>query len=824
MIKNYFKIAWRNAVRNRFQALINLFGLTLGMVCVMLIALFINNEYQYDRHFEDADRIFRVNINGKMGEDEFLAGYTPPPAGKTLLENFPEIESYTRLYRPGQKIIQTGDNQQARFNEQKILGVDSNFLQVLAYPLRFGERNTCLSDPHSIVLTETTAGKYFGDANPIGQALFIEGDEQPYTVTGVVANSAYPSSLTFDFLIPIANAEDVRYFDWSWVWLNVATYVKFKDHVPTDAAAIRRLEAKFPAMMLQHATSAFKRIGQPYDEFLKKGGKWDLSLQPLLAIHLHSANIISTVTDQGNIKTVYFFAIIALFILLLACVNFMNLSIAGASKRAKEIGVRKVVGSTRQEVARQFFIEALALSVLACLVALVLVYLAIPYFNQLAGKTIAFDSLWAGSGWVYMLLLVLTCALLAGSYPAVYLSAFKPIAVLKGQRSPIGSAGNRGIRSGLIVFQFTISIALVICTLVVYQQLKYTQIHDLGLDKENVVVISNSERLGNQQSSFKEELKLLTVVKNASITTSLPGRGAFGDFYVPLPSAGDEPSAKDIMLNSYLTDVDFAQTMGITLVAGRNFSDGYDDTRTVLINETAANRMGYKSPVGKFINYPGGNAAESYEIIGVLKDFHTESLHNPIQPFALFHESSHAYDTPASNIAVRITPGNLSQVLQQINQLWQSFSPDTPLEYSFLREELAMQYESDQRTAEIIGIFSILSIVIACIGLLGLVIFAAQLRTKEIGIRKVLGASVSGIVALLSKDFVKLVLIAILIASPIAWWVMNNWLEDFAYRIDIEWWMFGVAGLVAAVIAIATVSWQAIRAAVANPVDSLRDE
>ncbi|WP_090606725.1 ABC transporter permease [Parapedobacter koreensis] len=826
MIRNYLKTAWRNAARNRAQAFINLFGLTLGMACVMLIALFIKHEYQYDRHFADADRIFRVNINGKMGEEEFYAGYTPPPAGRTLVETFPEIESYTRLYRPGQQIVHAGEdtNQEARFNEQGILGVDSNFLQVLTYPLRVGDRSTCLSDPHSIVLTEAMAKKYFGDTAPVGQSLFIEGDEQPYTVTGVVAYTPFPSSLTFDFLIPITNAENVRYFDWSWVWLNVATYVKSKDQVPTDAAAIKRLEAKFPAMMRQHAVSAFKRIGQPYDEFLKKGGKWDLSLQPLLDVHLYSADITSAVTDQGSIKTVYFFAIIALFILLLACVNFMNLSTAGASKRAKEIGVRKVIGSTRQQVARQFFAEALILSLLACMMALALVYWTLPYFNQIADKSIAFEMLWSAGGWVYVALLALVCTLLAGSYPAFYLSAFKPVAVLKGQKTSASSAGNKGIRSGLIVFQFTISIALVICTLVVYQQLKYTQIHDLGLDKENVLVISNSERLGSQQGSFKEELKGLSMVKNASITTSLPGRGAFGDFYVPLPSAGDEPVAKDITLNSYLTDADFIETMGISLVVGRNFTDGYDDTRTVLINETAAKRMGYKNPIGKFIKYPGGNAAESYQIIGVMKDFHTESLHNPIQPFALFHESSHTYEEPFSNIAIRIMPGELSSTIQQISGLWQSFSPDAPLEYAFLREELAMQYASDQRTAEIIGIFSMLSIVIACIGLLGLVIFATQLRTKEIGIRKVLGATEGSIVRLLSKDFMKLIGLAILIASPIAWWAMNNWLEDFAYRITMEWWMFAAAGFTALAIAMATVGFQAVKAAMANPVESLRDE
>ncbi len=826
MVSSYIKGTWRNASRNRTQTLINLLGLTLAMASTILISLFIKHEYQYDRHFAAGDRIFRVNMNGKMGEESFYAGYTPPPAGKTLAAEFPEIESYTRIFNPGQKIIRRarGTDQDVQFNEQGILAVDSNFLQVLTYPLLSGLRNTCLENRNSMVLSEKMAKKYFNKENPIGQSLFIEGDDQPYTVTAVVRFPATPSSLTFDFLIPIAQAEDVQYFDWSWVWLNVATYVKFKENVPTDAAALARLEAKFPAMMQQHAVGAFKRIGQPYDEFLKKGGRWDLSLQPLLDIHLYSSEITSVVTDQGNIKTVYFFALIAFFILLLACVNFMNLSTAGASRRLKEIGVRKVIGSTSNAIAQQFLVEALVLTVLSCLIALLVVSLSIPYFNQIAGKTIAFESLWTNGSWVYLSGLVMGCTILAGCYPAFYLSNFKPVQVLKGQKVSASASANQNIRSSLIVFQFTISIALIICTMVVYQQLTYTQTRDLGLDKEHVLVISNSKRLGTQENSFKDELKQLALVKDVSITTNLPGRGAFGDFYIPLSSGGDQARVKDITLNSYLTDKDFVPTMGISMLAGTNFEEGHDNTRTVLINETAAKQMGYTQPIGKYIKYPGGNAAESYQIIGVMKDFHTESLHSPVRPFALFHESSHTYEQSFSNIVVRIEPGNWKTTVNQIEERWRSFLPNTLLECNFLREELAMQYDSDQRTARIIGVFSLLSIIIACIGLLGLVIFGTQQRMKEIGIRKVLGASAASIIRMLSLDYVRLVFFAIILASPIAWWAMNKWLDDFAYRVSIHWWLFAAAGLMAISIALLTVGWQAIRAAITNPVETLRDE
>lgn len=826
MFKSYLKIAWRNGLRNKTQSLINIIGLSIGLACVCLIAVYIKTELQYDQQFSDAERIFRVNLNGKMGEEEFYAGYTPPPAGKALMANFPEIERYTRIHQPGEKMLKRADIDQANtaYNENGILSVDSNFLQLLNYPMSKGSPEHCLLHPKSIVLKQAMVRKYFGNEDPMGKTIQIEGDDQPYTVTGIVEESKTPHSLSFDFLIPIANQQDVQYFDWSWVWLNVATYVKFKEHVPTDPAAIKKLESKFPEMMKQQAAGAFDRIGQPYDEFLEKGGKWDLSLQPLTAIHLYSSNIISTVTDQGNIQTVYFFAVIALLILVLACVNFMNLTTAGAVRRAKEIGVRKVVGSTKGSIAKQFYMEALLLSLLSGLIALLLVYLALPYFNELIGKSIALDTLWRGGGWILFLLLICCCALFSGSYPALYISRFKPIIVLKGQGTNKIDSGNKTIRGSLIVFQFAISIILIIASITVYQQLKFTQIHDLGLDKENVIIIPNANRLGSSQVSFREEVKKTPNVVNASISTGVPGKGAFGDFYIPLPNDGDEPAVKDITLNSYLTDDDLIKSLGISMASGDAFEKGFDNSRTVLINETAAKRMGYKNPIGKFIKYPGGNAAESYQIIGVMKDFNTASLHSPIIPFALFHETSKSYDLPSSFLVIRVKPGDLSPTLKTLGELWKTFSPSAPFEFKFLRDDLAMQYDADQRTAKVIGIFTALSVVIACIGLLGMIMFAAQQRTKEIGIRKVLGATVSGIVTLLSKDFIKLVLIALLIASPIAWWAMNKWLEDFAYRITIQWWMFALAGFTALAIALLTVSFQAIKAALTNPVDSLRDE
>jgi putative ABC transport system permease protein len=824
MFKNNFKIAFRNSLRYKSNSIINIVGLAIGLTCVILIALFVTDELRYDRFFENADQIYRVNINGKMGDGEFYAGYTPPPAGATLTDNFPEIESYTRIYRPGVDVLEfEGINEKKTFNEKYIYAVDSNFLDVFSYPLLKGNPKSCLEETNSVVLTSSIAKKYFGDVDPMGKILFYGKQKKPLKVTGVLKDMTnLPVSVKFDFLVPVKNVESVTRFNWSWVWLQMATYVKLTDKAAENPNILNHLEAQFPAMVQVHAANAFDRIGQPFDEFLENGNKWDLHLQALTDIHLYSGEIESSITEQNNIQNLYIFGIIAFFIIVLACVNFVNLSTAQASKRGKEIGIRKVLGSFRGQLIKQFLTEAIFYTIISTVLALFLVWVLLPFFNQLSGKTLPFQAIFKDGIWLFILCLSILTALLAGIYPAFYLTSFKPVNVLKGVT---GFSNKKGgfIRNGLVVFQFTIAIIMVIATSIVYLQLNYTQNRDLGYDKENLVVLQNTEKLEGSEETFRQELEALTEVKSATISSGILTRGNFGDFYVPETANTKDNIAKDISLQSYLVDEHFISTLNLKLKEGRGFNNKFNDSLSVVINEATAKQIGWENPIGNIIRYPGGRM-ESYKVVGVLKDFNLESLHSHIEPFALFSNKSESYDTGVSYITLKIKSDNTGKILETIENKWNGYQSDIPFEYSFLDEDLNTAYIADQRQANLFGVFSFLTIFIACMGLLGLISFIAQQKTKEIGIRKVLGASIVEIVQLLAIDFVKLIFIALLIATPFAWFYMNKWLQDFAYRIEIPWWVFIFSGVMALTIAMITMGFQAIKAAIANPVKCLRTE
>ncbi len=834
---NYFKIALRNISRNKVNSLINIAGLSIGIACVIFIVFYVQDELSYDKFLKNANRIYEVNIDGNMGGQAFLSGTTPPPAGAALMNEFPEIETYTRIFDPGNTVVRYEGNKEVEsyFSETGIRAVDSNFLQVFSYKLKEGNAATCLQKLNSVVITEKTAKKYFpqdvhrtlgaahGNSAAIGKTLLFGDDKTPFTVTGILDDLPSQSSVQFDMLAPMASYPLVKRFSWSWVWLQVITYVKLRDNFANDEAAIQKLEAKFPDMVKVQAASAFKRIDQPYEEFLKKGGKYDLHLQPLTKIHLYSANIGSRLTTLSDIKYVYIFSIIALFIIILACVNFMNLSTAQSAKRAKEVGIRKVLGSVKQQLIKQFLTEAMLYSFISAIIALIFVALLLQPFNQLTGKTLSFNSLFTNYIWLFILLLPVITGLLAGSYPAFYLTSFKPSSVLKGTGTVKTGLGNLFIRNGLVIFQFTVSTILIICTIIVFKQLQYTQNKDLGLNKENVLVIANTNRLLTSEKTFKDELLKMPEISAASISSSIPTGYNFTDSYVPEPSGTKEQLAKDISLTSFIVDDDFVPTLQIKILKGRNFSKEFSDSASVILNEETVKQIGWKDPIGQYIQYPGGNNVR-FKVIGVVKDFNIQSLRNTVVPFALFHLSSKTYDIGTSYISARIKPGGISTAINKLQTKWKNFAPDTPFEYSFLDEEFGALYSSEQRMSVVFTLFTVLSIFVACLGLFGLAAYTAERRTKEIGIRKVLGASVQGIVTLLSKEFVKMVFIASVIAFPIAWWAMNKWLADFVYRIHIEWWVFIAAAVLALVIALITVSFQAIKAAIANPVKSLRME
>jgi putative ABC transport system permease protein len=825
MIKNYFKTAWRNMMRNKTSSFINISGLSIGIACVLMIVIYIQNELSYDKFHKDADRIFQVTLKGNMGGQEFWAGNTPPPVGKALVSNFPEIESYTRFYKARDIVARYGSNNSTEkfFTEKNIIAVDSNFLEFFGFKMLEGDPATVLLKPGSVVITADIAKKYFGNENAIGKTIVMKENKKPFTVTGVLENIPSQSSLQFDFLMPVADFPAVKQFSWSWVWQQMISYVKLRSNVKTDVASIQELESKFPAMVRVQAASAFNRIGKPFDEFIKNGGRWDLHLLPLTDVHLRSANIgIPWLSHLSNIKYIYIFGSIALFIIILACVNFMNLSTARSAKRAKEVGIRKVTGSTRGQLVRQFLAEAFLYSFISSIMAVILVAVLLKPFSDLTGESIKLDIAFTASLWFVLIGLAILIGLLAGSYPAFYLTSFNPVAVLTGKTFSRSGKGALFIRNGLVIFQFTISTILIIGTLVVFKQLNFFRNTNMGLDKENVLVIANSNRLGTSEESFRQTISQLPGVSNASIANSIPTGNLFGDSYIP-DQNGEEQVAKDINLTSFIIDYDFIPTLKIQVLKGRNFSRDFSDSLSVILNEEAAKQIGWKDAIGQRIQYPGGNN-EWYTVIGIAKDFNVQSLQTAMSPIALFHTSSKSYDIGTSFMMVRMKPGDISNTLSKIESKWKTFVSGEPFDYNFLDASFDALYRSEQRMGSIFSIFTGLSLFIACLGLFGLSAYIAERRIKEIGVRKVLGASVSGVVTLLSKDFLKLTLVATIIAFPIAWWWMNKWLEDFAYRININWTVFLIAGLCTLFVALLTVCFQAIKAAIANPVKSLRTE
>jgi len=824
MLKNYFRLAWRNIQRNKTNSFIHITGLSIGIACVILIVMYVQDELSYDRFFTGADHIYQVNMTTMdNGVEVTTGGNTAPAVGPALLAEYPEVESYARIYRPGDVMVRHKEEgkEESFFTERQVMAVDSNFLQVFNYTFLQGDATTCLQKPDAVVITEQTAKKYFGTGNAVGKVLLFNVERTPFVVTGVLKDIPQQSSFKFDILVPITAYGQVKKRSWNWYWLQVNTYIKLKPNTAIDKASIARLQAKFPAMVKKYA---FDKTGNSYDEFIKSGGKMQYSLMPFISVHLYAngATTPARLTTLGDIKHIYIFSAIAFFIIILACVNFINLSTAQASKRCKEVGIRKVLGSLRVQLVKQFLVEAVLYSIIACVVALALVLLLLPPFNGIAGKQLTFMSIFTGNIWLYIAGLCVLTGLLAGIYPAFYLTSFNPVAVLKGLKIFNNSIGSIFLRNGLVVFQFTISIALIICTSIVFKQLKYAQQTDLGLDKENVIVIANTHRLGGGEEAFRAKLATQPGVIAASISSSIPTIVNFADGYVPEQMGADKPLVTGVGLSSFMVDEHFIPTYKIRLLKGRNFSKEYNDSASVILNETAAKLIGWKNAVGKYLQYPGNS--QRFKVIAVVKNFNVASLHEVIEPFALFSTASNTYNLGKSYIAVRVQAGNTAGYLKMLEANWRAVAPATPFDYNFLDSDFDALYRNEQRMAAVLAVFTALSIFVACLGLFGLSVYTAQRRTKEIGVRKVLGASVQNVVMLLSKNFLQLVVLSAIIAFPAAWFAMNLWLKDFAYRTTIGWQVFAAAALAAMVIALATISFQAVKAALMNPVKSLRSE
>ena len=805
MIKNYFKVAFRYLLRNKGYAFINILGLAIGITCCLLIMLFVRSEWSYDHFHSKSNRIYRAWLQEKYEGQTFTNTVTPIPLAPTLAANIPEVESVCRVFASNTLVQYDGK----RFNEAFSM-VDSNFFQVFDFDLAQGSAQTALATSTAVVISEDLARKYFGKQDAIGKHLELQlGTEKIlFTVTAIAGNTPQESSIQFDMLIPHANdrylfSERARTSGWTNVFEE--TYV-----VTKPGFSGSDLEKKMPAL-------AKKIAGDTYKE-----GVYNVHFQPITDIHLNkdlpAGN--SPVSDPAYS---YILGTIGILILLIACINFVTISLGRSTTRALEVGVRKVLGAERPQLIRQFWGEALLMVLIALVAAIALAFLFLEPFNTIASKElkIALD----GSLVLFIIAIIVIVALIAGIYPAIVLSSYVPVKVLKGR---LESAARIGLfRRSLIAGQFVASIVMIIDTIVIGKQLDFFRSKNLGYDKESTIIVATNK--GRKEGIplakfFKEELAQNPAVKSASIglySLAEPG-------WINLGYEDDKTVYRNFRMNAI--DQDFVTTTGLQIVAGRNFDAGNsaDMNKAMLVNETLVKEYGWKDPIGRKL--PG-----SYEqqVVGVVRDFHFESLHNPIQPLALvlqadsmFRHSNDVGFTIAAQprITIRMRPGNIQQQLAGLKQTWKKVAADQEFEYRFLDETLNNMYRAEQRLGTIVHLASVLSIFIACMGLFGLATLIVARRTKEIGIRKVLGADVKGLVGLISKDFVVLVIVASLIAFPVAWWALNKWLEDFAYRIELDWWVFLLASLLSLAIALVTVSFQAIKAAIANPVKSLKVE
>lgn len=824
MLQNHLLIALRNLRRRAFFSSINIAGLAVGLAACWLIGVFVAHEQRFDQFLPHADRICAVALDLKMGDEEGHTTNTPPPLGPRLLSDFPEIElaartfnlqeSNVRLEKPGQAPLS--------FSETGAFAADTSFLELFDFPMAEGNAATALDHPRNLVLSERAAEKYFGQTAAVGQSLLI--NDRPFTVSGVAKNLPSTSTVQFDFLVPMADFKVVDRFSWSWVWLQVDTWVRLREH-PT-AAGLAALEAKFPDMVRRHAPVAFERIGQNFEENMKRGDRWNVQLLPLPSLHLGHADMASRLKTLGDGGQVRMFGIVGALILLLACMNFMNLSTARSSTRAREVGVRKALGSQRSALVGQFLTEAMLFSGIGMLLAAGLAGAGLPLFNQLTGLELGVSDLFSAQNLALAAGLTVLTGLLGGLYPAFFLSKFNPGQVFK-TASSTSKGGHAGIRNGLVVFQFAVSIALMLGSWVVLRQLDFARKNSPGLQRENVLVLPVLRNMEDptKLESFRQQIEQLPEVTSVSRTAFLPSMGSFGDFYEPEQGDQSRSVVQNLMLSSFLSDSRFVPTLGLDLIAGRNFQDdtGLGDSCSVILNEAAVRAIGWENPVGKWMRYPG-NRNQRFQVVGVMRDFHLGSVRGAIEPAAIFHQSSNSYRFYASYVAARLHPGTEKAVLEKTAKLWAAAMPNAPFEYDFLDESFARMYRSEAKMGSVLSVFTGLALFIGCLGLFALAAFTAERRTKEIGVRKVLGASVASITSLLASDFLKLVVIAIVIASPVAYFFMNKWLADFAYRIDIQWWMFALAGSAAVGIAFLTVGFQSIKAALANPVKSLRSE
>ena len=803
MFKNYLTVGIRNLLRHKGYSSINVLGLAIGIACCILILLYVQDELSYDRYHEKHDRIYRLAESATIAGRPIEAAVTPPPWAPVLAEEYPEIEQITRLKPPGSRwLIRYKEN---RFYERYFVFADSSVFDIFTIPLVQGNAKTVLAEPHAVVLSESMADKYFGSENPIGKV--ITGDDlYEFTVTGIMEDMPGNSHFHFDFLASYASlAPNKLYNEPSTMQSHGFSHDVFTYLLLREGQEPEDLERKFPGFLDRHLGDMLEGTGIVARPFL----------QPITDIHLHS-NMEAELGPNSDIRYVYIFSSLAVFILLIACVNFMNLSTARSARRAQEVGIRKVLGAQRQQLIRQFTGESIFLSVIALVIALVLVHLLLPPFNAVSGKTLEMDyqSIWLVPTLVAIALLT---GIVAGGYPAFILSSFRPVAVLTGALK--AGASQSLLRKILITFQFIVSIIMIIGTVVVLDQLEYMQNKHLGFDKENVVIVRlpDAEAIKGY-TAFKNAVLQYPEILNASTSTSVPGGQPSLNLVTPEGVPEDQSPVYQVIWSDY----DFIETLGVEMAAGRTFSREFGaDSTACLINMATVRSLGWENPIGKTIKMTGSPDSDPpFEVIGVMEDFHNKSLHQPIEPLMI-----RLISEAASFMEIRIQGNNVTRGLEILEEQWGKIYPSHPaMDYSFLDADLAQLYIAEQRMGSVFVAGAILSIFIACLGLLGLSSFMAEQRTREIGVRKVLGATITNVILLLSRDFTRLILLAFVVGAPAAYYVMQTWLTGFPYRIELSLGVFAFSGLAALLIAWLTVGYQAFKAAASNPADALHGE
>jgi putative ABC transport system permease protein len=803
MLKNYFKVAFRNILRHKGFSAINIIGLAIGIACSILILLWIQDELSFDNFHQDADRIFITGLDYKIGNQEGRGIKCNPPLAPDIMAEIPEIESAARFLHAVNKLVTYKDND-INFLENGIFYADSTIFNVFTIPLITGDPTDLLTRKNTLVVTQEIAQKYFGDVDPIGKTLSFDGDWD-FEVVGIVEAWSANSHWRFDMLASLIStraATDNSY------WSNyIYTYFKIK-----EGTNIEVVLPKINELVRRKKDVAFAQImGMEREEWEALGNRTGYYATPLKDIYLRSTTK-DNVGKVGDIRYVYLFAVIGFFILFVACINFMNLTTARSAIRAKEIGIRKVFGSSKRSLIRQFLMESILITLCAMFIAVVFIEILLPYFNNFTDKALNIN--FAGAATIpILLLMVIVVGLMSGGYSAVSLASFKILSVLKG--SLFNGKNKTWFRNVLVLFQFSISILVIVCTIIAYNQMNYLKNKKLGFDKEQLLIIDRASIIGDDLPTFKEELLKNPAIQYASATYHIPGTAVGGQSFLTEDSAPEELLDLKLLCGDY----DYLDAMGIKLVAGRYFSEDINsDSDNVIVNATAVKRMGYTDAIGKKIFVP--NSEEELIIIGVVEDFHISSLHKEIEPLILLPPGS-AYDR---YLAVRIQPQNVVATLEFIEAKWNEFSGDQPFEYFFMDSFFDNLHRSEQRTGQFFSIFAALAIFIACLGLFGLAAFTAEQKTKEIGVRKVLGASVPSIVSILLKQFTKWVVLANIIAWPIGYFIMKSWLQNFAYHIDLKVEYFILSGLITLLIAVTTVSYLAVNAANKNPVKALNYE